>query len=158
MRKLILGSVAVLVALVLAPQPHAVRAAQPIVVIVGAKSAATDIDLGTLRRAFEGAPATLSGQRLIPVNHGTTAATRIAFDRQILKLEPGDVGKFWIDKRIRDEGAPPKTVPTPDLAVRLAGSVPGIITYGTQDLVNAAVKVLTIGGKAPGQPGYPLSL
>ena len=115
----------------------------------------TDIDIGTLRRAFEGAPG-LSGQRH-PRHHGPTAATRIAFDRQCSSSSRRR-RQVWIDKRIRDEGAPPKTVPTPELAVRLTASVPGIITYGTQDLVNASVRVLTIGGKAPGQPGYPLSL
>ena len=159
MRHLILGAVLTLVAFVLVPQPRGARAAgQLLVVIVSAKSASADIDMGTLRRAFEGAPAVLNGQRLIPVNHGPNTPTRTAFDREVLKLEPDAVGKFWIDKRIRDEGTPPKTVPTPELAVRLAASVPGIITYATPDLVNAAVKVLTVGGKAPGQPGYPLSL
>ena len=142
----------------LLPQRQPVRAAgKPLVVVVGASSTSKDIDIGTLRRAFEGLPSVLDGKRLIPVNHANNTPLRVAFDRQILRLEPGDVGKFWIDKRIRDEGAPPKTVPSPDLAVRLAASVPGIITYASAELVNASVKVLTVGGKSPSDSGYPLT-
>lgn len=138
--------------------PGARAAGKPMVIVVGASSTAKDVDLGLLRRAFSGQPADLGGKRLIPINHPNATPLRVAFDKQILGLSAADVGKFWIDKRIRDEGAPPKTVPTADLAVRIAASLPGAITYALQEQVNASVKVLTVDGKLPTQAGYPLSL
>jgi len=136
-----------------------VRAAgKPLLVVVAAASPIKDVELSALRRAFEGSAAEVGGKRLLPINHPAGTPLRSAFDKQVLGLEPANVGKFWIDRRIRDEGSPPKTVPSPELAVRITASLPGAITYCTQELVNASVKVLTVGGKAPGASGYPLSL
>ncbi|HEY6876674.1 MAG TPA: hypothetical protein VI299_01595 [Polyangiales bacterium] len=141
------------------PHSQDARAAgKPMLVVVAAANPIKDIEMSALRRAFEGAVAEVGGKRLIPINHPAGTPLRNAFDKQVLGLAPEEVGKFWIERRIRDEGSPPKTVPSPDLAVRIAGSLPGAITYCTQELVNPTVKVLTIGGKAPGTAGYPLSL
>lgn len=140
------------------PASPAVRAAgKPIAVIVGASSSIKDIDFAILRRAFSGLPAEVDGKRLIPINQANGTPLRNGFDRALLGLEPADVGKYWIDKRIRDEGAPPKTVPSAELAVRIAASLPNAITYVNTELVNASVKVISVGGKLPGQAGYPIS-
>lgn len=156
---LLLLAVALLVGAVAWPLRPAVRAAgKPILVVVAAASPLKDIDQAALRRAFEGSALELGGKRMIPINHPAGAPLRVAFDKQVLGLSPEEVGKFWIEKRIRDEGAPPKTVPSPDLAVRIAASLPGAITYASQEMLNATVKALTVGGKAAGAAGYPLSL
>ncbi|MDB4988724.1 MAG: hypothetical protein JWN04_3902 [Myxococcaceae bacterium] len=133
-------------------------AGKPLVVVVSASFAPKDIELATLRRAFSGHAADLAGKRLIPINHPNGSALRVAFDKQVLGLEAADVGKFWIDKRIRDEGSPPKSVPSVELAVRVAASLPGAITYALLEQLSPSVKVLTIDGKAPTSAGYPLSL
>jgi hypothetical protein len=133
-------------------------AAQPIVVVVKASFQVKDIDLATLRRVFSGQATDLGGKRLIPINHPNGTPQRVAFDKQVLGLEAADVGKFWIAKRIRDEGSPPKTVPSAELAVRIAASLAGAVTYALPAQVNASVRVLTVNGKAAGQPQYPLSL
>ncbi|HEX5656856.1 MAG TPA: hypothetical protein VFX59_06660 [Polyangiales bacterium] len=133
-------------------------AGKPLLVVVAAASPIKDIEFALLRRAFEGAAAEIGGKRLIPINHPAGSPLRVAFDKQVLGLAPEDVGKFWIERRIRDEGSPPKTVPSPELAVRIAGSLPFSITYSTQELINATVKAITIGGKAAGSAGYPLNL
>jgi len=142
-----------------APFGGSARAAgKSVVVVVAASSAAKDIDVATLRRLFSGQPADVAGKRLIPINHPAGTPLRTSFDKQVLGLNAADVGKFWIDKRIRDEGAPPKTVPSAELAVRIAASLPGAITYALLEQVNASVKVLTVDGKAHSAAGYPLSL
>jgi hypothetical protein len=151
-------TVALLLIAVAWPLARTSAAGKPLLVVVAAASPIKDVELSALRRAFEGAVAEVGGKRLIPINHPANTPLRVAFDKQVLGLNPEDVGKFWIEKRIRDEGSPPKTVPSPDLAVRIASSLPGAITYCTQEMVNASVKVLTVGGKAAGSPGYPLSL
>ncbi len=132
-------------------------AGKPLVVIVGASVPLKDISLALLRRAFLGEAAEYtSGKRLIPINHPPATPMRDQFDKVVLGLKPEEVGRFWIDRRIRDQPPPPKTVPSVELAVRIVMSLPGAISYVTQDMVNDKVHVLTIDGKAAGQPGYVL--
>lgn len=153
-------AVLLLVATALAPVQSGVRAEanQPLVVVVGAKTDITDISLAMLRRAFQGEQAvTPGGKRLVPLNHAVGSAERTVFDRAVLGLAPEEVGRFWIARRIRDEGAPPRTLPSADLGVRVVASYPGAITYVDAKLVTAAVRVLRIDGKLPGDSGYLLA-
>lgn len=134
------------------------EANQPLFVVVGASTDMTDISLAALRRAFQGEPAfTPSGKRLVPLNHAIGIPERVAFDRGVLGLEPDEVGRFWINRRIRDEGAPPRTLPSAELGVRVVASYPGAITYIQAKFLNPSVRVLRIDGKLPGDPGYLLA-
>lgn len=144
----------------LLPIHSGVRAApkQPLLVVVGTSTGITDISLALLRRAFQGEVAVASnGKRLVPLNLPVGAPERTLFDRAVLGLEPSDVGRFWINRRIRDEGLPPRTVPSPELGVRVVAAYPGAITYVHPQKVNASVRVLRVDGKLPGDPGYLLS-
>ena len=155
-RLLSLLAFALLVAATVPMTTPQVRAAgKPLVVVVSASAAMKDISTATLRRAFQGMATDFeAGKRFIPLNHPPGTPTRTQFDRAVLGLEPDAVGAFWIDRRIRDESPPPRTVPTPELALRIVGSLLGAITYVFPELVTPAVKVLTIDGKVAGQPGY----
>jgi len=137
--------------------PRAGAAPKPLVLVVARSVPLSDISTSTLRRVFQGMPtAYSSGKRFVPLNHPTGTPTRTQFDRAVLGLEPGAVGAYWIDRRIRDESPPPRTIPTAELAQRIAASLPGAITYVYDEDVSAAVKMLTVDGRSPGQPGYPL--
>jgi hypothetical protein len=96
---------------------------------------------------------------LVPLNHPVRTHERELFDRKVLGLEPGDVGRFWINRRIRDEGVPPRTVPSPQLAPRVVASYPGAIAYVSSSLlakmaVSTQVRILSVDGKSPSDPGY----
>jgi hypothetical protein len=82
---------------------------------------------------------------------------RVSFDRSLLGLKPTEVGGFWIDRRIRDQGHPPKTVPSSDLAVRVVMSLVGAITYAQTGQLNDKVCALTIDGRGPSAPNYLLA-
>jgi hypothetical protein len=144
------------VALGTAPSTKPVRAvAAPLVVIVNPKVPLKDISSGLLRSAFLGEIAEYApGKRFIPFNHVPAAPARMAIDRALLGLQPSEVGRFWVDRRIRDQPPPPRTIPSQELALRVVASLPGTISYVYQNLVNASVRVITIDGKASGQPGY----
>lgn len=134
------------------------RASNPsLVVVVSSSLGAKNISAADLRRAFLGLPTELGGKRLVPLNLPPTNASRQAFDRAVLGLEPSKVGAFWVDRRIRDESPPPRTVPSADLAAKVAASLPGAIAYIPPDKVNSKVVVLSIDGKAPGSAGYPFN-
>jgi hypothetical protein len=136
---------------------HVGAAGKPLVVVVAASSAVKDISLGELRRAFLGEAVTVGGKRLIPINHPLASPARDQFDKLVLGLKPDEVGRFWVDRSIRAQSPPPKTVQSAELAVRIAMSLPGAITYTTADNLNEKLRAVTIDGKAAGQPGYPLN-
>lgn len=134
------------------------QASAPLLVIVGNATNLKDIPLALLRRAFQGEPAEYtSGKRLVPFNQNSGVPERVRFDRAILGLEPEDVGRFWINRRIRDEGAPPRTLASIELAIKVVASLPGAITYVKQQALPSNVRVLTIDGKSAHQPGYTLA-
>ena len=128
-----------------------------LLVIVAASFPLTNIKLAVLRRAFEGLASDIDGKRIIPINHPNEMSTRQAFDRAVLGLEPDAVGQFWIDRRIRDEGTPPRMIRSEELALRVVASLPGAITYLSPRLLNASVRALAIEGKTLGQSGYLLA-
>jgi hypothetical protein len=133
-------------------------AGQPLVVIVNATVSMTDISTGLLRRAFLGEAAEYaSGKRLVPINQPFDTPARSQFDKAILGLSPAEVGRFWVDRRIRDQSPQPKSVPSPELALRVVMSVPGAISYVTPAMLNEKVRALTIDGKSHDQPGYVLT-
>lgn len=130
-------------------------AGKPLVVVVAASAAMKDISTATLRRAFQGMPTDFEGgKRFVPLNHPTGTPGRVQFDRAVLGLEPDAVGAFWIDRRIRDESPPPRTVPSADLALRIVASLPGAITYVYPEAVTPTVRALTIDGKNATTAGY----
>lgn len=154
---ILLGALILAVALAPVFSPETRAAGQPLVVVVAAALPLKDISTAVLRRSFMGEAAEYAaGKRLIPINHPPGTPARMQFDRTILGLQPDEVGRFWIDRRIRDQPPPPKTVPSVELAVRIVMSLPGAISYATADMVNANVRVLSIDGKSPGQAGYAL--
>lgn len=137
--------------------PRAAHAARhPLLVIAGRRYPEDSITLANLKTAFRGRRVNVGGRRMVPVNHPIGSRLRVAFDRTVLGLGPAAIGRYWIDRRIRDDGRPPKATPTAELAVRVVAALPNAITYGDQALCTAAVKVLRVDGKAAGTPGYPL--
>lgn len=126
----------------------------PLVVIVGATMPIKDISTSLLRRAFLGEAAEYApGKRLIPLNHPVASPMRERLDLALLGLKPHEVGRFWVDRRIRDQPLPPRAVPV-EMTLRIVTSLPGAISYVTPGMLNDKVRALTIDGKSPGQPGY----
>lgn len=152
---------AVLLLVGMLPSPPRGALAQtpgPLLVIVGKSTPVKDVSLATLRRVFQGEPTEYApGERLIPFNLRAGTTERSRFDLSVLGIAPEDVGRYWIDRRIRDEAAPPRLLPSPLLGVKVVASLRGAITYVTEAHLSSSVRVLTIDGKAPSQPGYPLA-
>lgn len=145
----------------LLPLEPGARAASagPLVVIVSSATGLTDISSALLRRTFQGYPAEYRpGKRLVPFNHPNEAQERHRFDLAVLGLTPDEVGRFWVDQRIRGSGQPPRTVPSSELAVRVVLSFPGAITYSTVEMVKTGLTALTIDGRGPSDRNYMLAV
>jgi hypothetical protein len=64
--------------------------------------------------------------------------------------------RYWIDRRIRGLGLPPRTVTSQPTMRALAARLSGAIGYITADQLTAAIQALRIDGKGHTDPGYPL--
>lgn len=139
------------------PRAHAQQ--EPLLVVVAASLGASNIELSALRRAFQGYSVELVGKRLVPLNQALQAPARTQFDKLVLGLTPEQVGRYWIDRRIRDSVQSPRTIPSPELIVRVVASIPGAIGYVSiaRNALPSQVRVLSVDGKLPGERDYPLA-
>lgn len=140
--------------------PLEVAAASKVLVIVTRPNTAlNDLSLRDLKRLYQAEPMTgTDGSRLIPLNQAVGSAPRVAFDQRVLKMSPDQVGRFWIDRKIRGEPGAPRAIPSADLLRRLVVSLAGTVAYIDAAEVTADLKVLTIDGKRPTDAGYPLTV
>jgi hypothetical protein len=128
-----------------------------LVIVTQKGSLVADLSLRELKRMYLSEPiAGPDGTRLIPLNHPTGSPPRVAFDILALKMDPDQVGRFWIDRKIRGQTGVPKALPSVDALRRAVATVAGTVTYLTAADVTTDMKVVTIDGKQPKDPDYPL--
>jgi hypothetical protein len=83
------------------------------------------------------------GSPIVPINAPPGSGQRVLFDRVVLRLDPDEVGRFWIDRRVRGLGLPPRHVGEPATIVRVVEKLLGAIAYAPEELVRGArVKVV----------------
>lgn len=83
------------------------------------------------------------GSPIVPINAPPGSELRVLFDRVVLRLDPDEVGRFWIDRRVRGLGLPPRHVGEPSTIVRVVEKLNGAIAYAPEELVRGArVKVV----------------
>ena len=141
---------------------HTRSAAQtptPVLFVVSTVTGGGDIKMSELRAAFESQPTHHRGMRLIPLNLPLGHPARTLVDRVVLGLAPDRVGAFWIDQRIRSGTTPPRSINTPEMVLRVAASMRGIIGYVQTDpkTLPAGVEALSIDGKRPNDADYALA-
>jgi hypothetical protein len=83
------------------------------------------------------------GEPAVPLNAAPNTAARTTFDRAVLGLETDQVGRFWLDHRIRGLGLPPKQVPDPNMAQRVVENLRGAVAYVPSNAASSArVKIV----------------
>lgn len=78
------------------------------------------------------------GTPIVPINAPPGSNLRVMFDRVVLRLDPDEVGRFWIDRRVRGMGLPPRNLNEPATIVRVVEKLNGAIAYAPEDLVRDA--------------------
>ena len=126
--------------------------------IVTQKASSIDsLTLRELKRLYTGEQVVSpDGKRIVPLNHAPKSPERVEFERIVLGMSPDEVGRFWIDRKIRGQPGPPKSVPSVELLRRVVASLLGAIVYLKLADVSRDLKVIKVDGKGPGDPGYPL--
>lgn len=101
-----------------------------LLVVVNVANQARSLDRHELEALFTAAQTRwIGGVPVVPLNLPNGNPGRDAFDRVVLGLGRDQVGRFWIDRRVRGMGMPPKQVPDPNIAVRVVERINGAITY-----------------------------
>ncbi len=156
---LLAGLVTGLLLLGLTPvEPLQARATRNTIVIVTQKnSALSDLPLRELKRLYKKEQVTgPDDHALIPLNQAVGAPTRVAFERLVLKMSAEEVGRFWIDRKIRGQTGAPKSVPAVAMLRKVVAALPRTLTYLDVNDLTPDLKVLSIDGKSPGTADYPL--
>lgn len=82
------------------------------------------------------------GTPVIPLSFAAGADARVLFDRVVLRLGPDEVGRFWLDRRIRGLGLPPRQVPSATLMQQVVANLPSSIGYAPSLPGRTGVKVV----------------
>lgn len=82
------------------------------------------------------------GSVVRPFNLMPNEPARQVFDRVVLGLTPDLMPRYWIDRRIRGESHPPKTVPTDATMLKVIKSLAGSVGYLVAPNVDPSVKVI----------------
>jgi len=128
-----------------------------LVLIVAPDSPVQNLDLSVLVRLFGGDPvADPNGRTLIPFNHPPRTPDRVLFDQKVLGMDPDQVAKYWVDRRIRAQPGPPRTATSLHMLVGVVSKLPGAIGYIRPQYLSSDVRAIRISGKAPDAGGYPL--
>jgi len=139
----------------LAPMPARAEA-QVIAIVVDRDNPKSDIGVEELRSLFLGKRREWpDGTRAVPIDL-ESGAPRHAFCSAVLRMSEAEYERYWVDQRVRGAGTSPRSVSSPGLVIRLVARVRGAVGYVPLRWLDGSVKVLTVGGIRPGQPGYPL--
>jgi hypothetical protein len=127
--------------------------------LITAKSnAIRDLSFAELRQLYRGKRISLAGVKVIPFNHPPATPDRVGFDRVVLGMDPEEVGRYWVDQKIRGGDAPPRTIDSVNLLLRVVAALPGAFAYVREGFSSPELKVVSLEGKLPGDAGYVLVL
>src|SRR5688572_7300616 len=82
------------------------------------------------------------GLSAVPFNYAPESPLRRTFDTAVMGLAPAEVGRFWIDQRIRGYGHPPRQVADPAIVVRLIANLKGSIGYVPAGTADKSVRIV----------------
>ncbi len=128
-----------------------------LVLVVGKESPVGNITRAELNRMFSGDAIRIDGQPVVPFALAPNRPERRAFDQLVLGMSPDEANKYWIDRRIRGQGNPPKSAPSPEVMARVVASFPAAIGYLPAGALTAGLKPVAIDGKSYTDHGYLLA-
>jgi len=127
-----------------------------LVVVVAKGSPIRDISKAELRQIFMGETTVLSGNKVVPFNFESKTRQRIAFDELVLGMSVDEVGRYWIDRKIRGQRPPPRSLPSSAYMARVVQKWPGALGYLPENELPADIQPVTVGGVSFQDPRYAL--
>jgi hypothetical protein len=128
-----------------------------LVVVVARGSSLTNISRSDLRRCFLSEPVSSDGKVLVPFNASANSPDRIGFDRAVLGMSPDEVGRFWVDRKVRGQSGAPRSLPSPAHVAKVAAKFPNAIGYLPADQLTSDIQPVAIDGVAYTDARYNVS-
>ena len=125
-----------------------------LVVVVARGSSLTSISRTDLKRCFLGEPVSSGGKPLVPFNAAPNTPERIGFDRAVFGMSPDEVGRFWVDRKIRGQSGAPRALPSSAHMAKVAAKFPGAIGYLAEDQLTPDVQAVLVDGVPYTDAGY----
>jgi phosphate transport system substrate-binding protein len=127
--------------------------------VVHPSTRVSDLSLADVRRIFLGDQQFWpDGGRVVLFVHGPGTPGRSVALQHVYRMREPEFKRYWIAKTFRgDVAAGPKIVSGDELAKQLTASIPGAVALVRASEVDASVKVVTVDGRAPDAPQYPLA-
>ncbi|HEY6037321.1 MAG TPA: hypothetical protein VIV58_23735 [Kofleriaceae bacterium] len=143
-------------ALVLALAHDASADRKRLVVVVAKGSSITSISRTDLKHCFMGDSTSIDGKTLVPFNSEPRTAERAGFDRGVLGMSPDEVGRYWVDRKVRGGSSAPRSLPSVMHVQKVVAKFPNAISYLPADQLTADVQPVRLDGTAYTDPRYPL--
>ena len=128
-----------------------------LVVVVVKGSPLTSISRSDLKHCFLGDSVSGGGKTLVPFNAEAKTAERAGFDRGVLGMSPDEVGRFWVDRRVRGQGGAPRSLPSMLHMMKVVAKFPAAIGYVPADQLTPALQPVKLDGVAYTDPSYGLA-
>jgi hypothetical protein len=119
-----------------------------LVVVVAKGSSVTNISRSDLKRCFTSEPVSVGDRTLVPFNAAPNTPDRVGFDKAVLGMSPDEVGRFWIDRKVRGQSAAPRSLPSAAHVAKVAAKFPGAIGYLTADQLTSDIQPVSVDGVA----------
>lgn len=117
-----------------------------VVVVIAKGSSVTNLSREDLRRCFLGEPVSAGGKTLVPFNLPPGSPERTGFDKAVLGMSPDEVGRYWIDRKVRGQSGAPRVLPSPAHVAKVAAKFPAAISYLPVDQLTSDVQAVSIDG------------
>jgi hypothetical protein len=139
---------------------HSAGAAAPkqvLAVVASNNSPIRNLSFYDLKRAYLGESTAVGSKRLLPLNFPAGSRERTLFDRAVLGMSQEEVARYWIDRKIRGQPGSPRAITPVEVLLKIVTKLDGAITYVDARDIKPGVQVVTIDGKLPDDPGYPVA-
>jgi hypothetical protein len=97
------------------------------------------------------------GERILAFHQMSDAPDRIAFEQHVTGMQPEQLARYWIDRKIRGEGGVPRAVGSVELLQRVVSRLTHSVGYVRSDQIGPELRAIPIDGALPGEPGYPIA-
>ena len=119
-----------------------------LVVVTAKGSGLTNISRGDLKRVFLGESVSGGGKTLVPFNASTATPERTGFDKAVLGMTPDEVGRLWVDRKVRGQAGAPRSLPSAAHIAKVAAKFPGAIAYLPEDQLTSDIQPVQVDGVA----------
>jgi hypothetical protein len=128
-----------------------------LVLVVAKGSRVTDLSRADLKRIFTNERVTGPGSKLVAFNHEPGSPERVAFDIAVFGMTKDQMGRFWVDRKIRGQASAPRALPSEYMA-KVVEKFPNAIGYLPEHRLTQNLQPVSIDGVAYAAPDYDVLL